>query len=367
MDKGKDMEGEKILIIMVDDNPANLRIGKNVLAEKYTVATAPSTEKLFSLLENNTPALILLDVEMPEINGYQAIKMLKSKPETKDIPVIFLTGRTEVDDELEGLSLGAIDYITKPIQPLLLMKRIDLHLLIQEQKKTLEQQAADLKFFNDNLQKMVDEKTQNIIELQNALLKTMAELVEYRDDITGRHIERTQKGIRIMLTEIQKNGIYPEESGNWDIETLVQSCQLHDVGKIFISDNILRKPGELTSDEFEDMKIHTNIGKQIVEKVEILAKESEFLKAAKIFAASHHERWDGKGYPHGLKGNEIPLLGRVMAIADVYDACVSVRPYKNAYTHEETVKIISEGSGTQFDPVLVDVFVKVSDQFRNNK
>jgi putative two-component system response regulator len=361
------MDDEKTLIFIVDDNPANLRIGKNILAEKYTVATAPSVEKLFSLLANNTPALILLDINMPEINGYEAIKVLKSKPETMDIPVIFLTGRTEVDDELEGLSLGAIDYITKPIQPLLLLKRIDLHLLLQKQKKILEQQAADLKFFNDNLQKMVDEKTQNITALQNALLKTMAELVEYRDDITGRHIERTQRGIRIMLNEIQKSGIYPEESGDWDIEMLVQSCQLHDVGKIFISDNILRKPGKLNKEEFEDMKIHTHIGKQIVEKVEILTKESEFLKSAKIFAASHHERWDGKGYPHGLKGNEIPLLGRVMAIADVYDACVSVRPYKGAYTHEEAVKIISEGNGSQFDPALVEIFIKVSDQFRDEK
>lgn len=359
------MEGEKTLIIMVDDNPANLRIGKNVLAEKYTVATAPSAEKLFSLLENNNPSLIMLDIDMPVMDGYEAIKVLKSKPQTKDIPVIFLTGRTESDDELAGLSLGAVDYITKPIQPLLLLKRVELHLLVAEQKRTLEKQAADLKYFNDNLQKMVDEKTQNILELQNALLKTMAELVEYRDDITGRHIERTQRGLRILLDEIQKSGIYNEETKNWDIELLVQSSQLHDVGKIFISDNILRKPGKLTSEEYENMKVHTNIGRQIVEKVEILANESVFLEYAKVFATSHHERWDGTGYPNGLKGTEIPLLGRVMAIADVYDALVSVRPYKEAYTHEKAVDIIKESSGTQFDPALVELFVKVSDQFKD--
>jgi putative two-component system response regulator len=192
----------------------------------------------------------------------------------------------------------------------------------------------------------------------------MAELVEYRDDITGRHIERTQHSLRILMTEIKDSGIYPEESESWDIETLVQCCQLHAVGKIFVTDHILRKPGKLTNDEFEDMKIHTQIGRQIVEKVEFLAKESNFLKYAKIFAASHHERWDGKGYSHGLKGTEIPLLGRVMAICDVYDALISKRPYKSAYTHEEAVKIISEGSGSQFDPVLIDVFLKVSDQFK---
>jgi putative two-component system response regulator len=308
------MEGEKALIIIVDDNPANLRIGKNVLADKYTVATAPSAEKLFSLLENNTPALILLDINMPEIDSFEAIKVLKSKPETRDIPVIFLSGRAEEDDELTGLSLGAVDYITKPIRPPLLLKRIERQLLLESQKKTIEMQVADLKFFNDNLQKMVDEKTRNIVELQNALLKTMAELVEYRDDITGRHIERTQKGIRVLLTEIQSCGLYPEESEDWDIELLVQSCQLHDVGKIYISDNILRKPGRLDYNEYEDMKVHTRIGKQIVEKVEALSIESEFLKYAKVFAASHHEWWDGSGYPNGLRETEIPLLGRVMAI-----------------------------------------------------
>ena len=357
------MEGEKALIIMVDDNPANLRIGKNILAEKYTVATAPSADKMFGLLENNKPVMILLDIDMPEMDGYEAIKILKSNPETKDIPVIFLTARTESDAELTGLNLGAIDYITKPIQPALLLKRIEVHLLVAAQRRTLELQAAELKYFNDNLQKMVEEKTRGVLDLQNALLKTMAELVEYRDDITGKHIEQTQLGVRILLEEIVRSGIYPEETKEWDIDLLVQSCQLHDVGKIYISDSILRKPGKLTKEEFEDMKIHTHIGKQIVEKVEMLAKESSFLKYAKVFAAHHHEKWDGTGYPYGLKGEEIPLLGRIMAIADVYDALISVRPYKKAFTHEEAVKIIVEGSGTQFDPQLVEIFLRVEKHF----
>jgi len=356
---------ERDLVFIVDDNPSNLRIVKNILAEKYAVATAPSAEKLFELLVNNKPALILLDIEMPEIDGYETIKALKSKSETKDIPVIFLTGHTEAEDEVTGLSLGAIDYISKPIQPVLLLKRIEVHLLVEKQRVILEHQAAELKFFNDNLRKLVDEKTQSVLQLQNVLLKTMAELVEYRDDITGRHIERTQKGIRLLLTEVKTNSIYMEEAEEWDIELLVQSCQLHDVGKIFISDSILRKPGQLSGDEFEDIKIHTHIGKQIVEKVEMLAVESEFLRYAKVFAESHHEKWDGSGYPSGLKGPEIPLLGRVMAIADVYDALVSVRPYKNSYTHEEAVEIIKEGSGTQFDPELIKIFLKISDQFRD--
>jgi len=359
------MEKEKALIIMVDDNPANLRIGKNLLGKKFAVATAPSAKKLFNLLEKNIPALILLDVDMPEMDGYETIKILKSKPQYVNIPVVFLTARAEIDAELTGLSLGAVDYIAKPIQPQLLLKRIEVHILVEAQRQTLEKQAEELKYFNENLQKMVDEKTSNIMELQNALLSTMAELVEYRDDITGKHIERTQKGIRIIIDEMMKTNVYPEETKDWDIEILVQSCQLHDVGKIFISDNILRKPGKLSFEEFEDMKIHTHIGKQIVEKVEMMTKVNSFLKYAKIFAASHHERWDGTGYPSQLKGEDIPLLGRIMAIADSYDALVSVRPYKKAFTHVETVNIIIEGKGTQFDPTLVDVFIRVENQFKD--
>jgi len=352
------MKSEENLVILVDDNPANLRIGKNVLADKYIVATAPSAEKMFSLLENNIPAIILLDIDMPEMNGYEAIKLLKSKPETKDIPVIFLTAKTESDDELEGLSLGAIDFITKPFNPALLLKRIEVHLLVEAQRK-------ELKYFNENLQKMVKEKTQSVLDLQNALLKTMAELVECRDDITGGHIERTQRGIKILLEELDKRNIYREETKGWDMNLLLQSCQLHDVGKISIDDNILKKPGKLNDREFNEMKKHASFGEQIIEKIETLAKESDFLDYAKIFAASHHENWDGSGYPRGLKGNNIPLLGRIMAIADVYDALTSVRPYKKAFTHEEAVQIITEGSGTQFDPALVDMFVSVADRFKD--
>ena len=358
------MENEKPLVILVDDNPANLRIGKNVLSERFAVATAPSADKMFGLLENNIPAMILLDVDMPEMNGYEAIKVLKSKPQTRDIPVIFVTGRTESHDELAGLSLGAIDYIIKPFQPSLLNKRIEVHLLVQAQKKKLEKQAAELKYFNDNLQKMVEEKTENVIDLQNALLKTMAELVECRDDITGGHIERTQKGIKILLDAIEEKGLYGDETKDWDIELLLQSSQLHDVGKISIDDSILKKPGKLTDEEFTAMKNHAAFGKKIIEKIETLAKENDFLKYAKIFAASHHEKWDGTGYPNGLKENAIPLLGRIMSIADVYDALTSVRPYKKAFPHDEAVRIIVESSGTQFDPSLIEIFLKTAEQFR---
>jgi putative two-component system response regulator len=361
------MENKKELIFLVDDSSANLRAGKNVLTEYYAVATAPSAEKMFVLLENNIPALILLDIEMPEMNGYEAIKILKEQPKTKNIPVVFLTGKTDTDNELEGLSLGAIDYITKPFMPLLLLKRIEAHLLVETQKRNLEIQQRELKNFNDNLQQMVEAKTATVLELQNAILKTMAELVECRDNVTGGHIERTQRGVSILLSALKEDSPYSDETIDWDINLLLQSSQLHDVGKIAISDTILNKPGKLTYEEFEEMKKHAAFGVTVIERIEASTRENDFLKYAKIFAGTHHEKWDGTGYPNGLKGEAIPLPGRIMAIADVYDALVSDRPYKKAFTHEEAVRIITEGKGTQFDPILVDLFVKVQEQFKKKE
>ena len=358
---------DKELIFLVDDNPTNLRIGINALEGKYNVVTAPSAQKMFNLLENNKPDMILLDIDMPEMTGYEALVILKEKPETKDIPVIFVTVRYDYNDEHHGFSLGAIDFISKPFQPDILIKRIEAHLLIEKQKKTLESQSAELKNFNENLQKMVDEKTQSVLDLQSALLKTMAELVECRDDITGGHIERTQRGLQIILEELEQSNIYTDEKQGWSMALLLQSCQLHDVGKISIDDSILKKPGKLNDEEFELMKKHASFGEGIIEKIQTLTKESDFLKYAKIFAASHHEKWDGSGYPRGLKEQEIPILGRIMAIVDVYDALISERPYKKAFTHEEAVRIISDGSGKQFDPALVDVFLQSAEQFRGSR
>ncbi len=202
------------------------------------------------------------------------------------------------------------------------------------------------------------------VSLEHALIKTMAELVDCRDDITGGHIDRTQRGIKILLDAIRKKGIYREITRSWDIDLIIRSSQLHDIGKISIEDRILKKPGRLDEDEFNEMKKHTTFGEQIILKIESMTKESEFLEYARILAVSHHEKWDGTGYPNGLKENEIPLLGRIMAIADVYDALVSVRSYKKPFTHEEAVKIIMDSKGKQFDPCLIDMFLEVADNFK---
>jgi putative two-component system response regulator len=342
--------------MLVDDNRTNLLTGKTALSEQFTVLTIPSAAKMFEALQWRKPELILLDVDMPELDGFEAIKILKADPATRDVPVVFLTAMNENANELEGLKLGAIDYITKPFSPPLLRQRITLHLLVERQK--LELQA-----YNDNLQEMVEEKTRTILKLQNKILTAMAEMVEGRDGVTGDHIANTQRYLRALLEAVAAAGLWPEESQKWDFELLSQSSQLHDVGKISIKDSILKKPGPLTPEEVVEMRCHVDNGVGFIEKIEDGEEDSGFLSYAKTFAAYHHEKWDGTGYPKGLAGEQIPLLGRLMAIADVYDALTSVRPYKNALTHEQAVGIIASGRGAHFDPKLVDLFMEIAPAF----
>lgn len=345
-------------IILVDDNKSTLVAGKNVLAEKYEVYSVSSGERLFKLLDNVMPDLILLDVEMPEMSGFEVLDRLKKLKTFCDIPVIFLTGKSDPESELDGLSRGAVDYLTKPFSPPLLLKRIELHLLMEDQKSELEN-------FNENLQDMVKEKTETIMELQNAIVQGFAEIVEFRDVCTGDHIGHTMNYLSLLLDALVDAGVYSEELVEWESEFFLPSSQLHDVGKIAISDSILLKPDKLSDEEFETIKEHTTQGVRIIRKIAEKTTEIEFLKYAEVFAASHHERWDGKGYPRGTKGKETPLPGRMMAIVDVYDALVSERPYKKAYSHDKAVEIIVEGKGAQFDPQLVDVFLTVADDFEN--
>ena len=358
------MNTDSKTIFLVDDDPTNLSVGSDALDEHYDVLTLNSGARLLKILERTIPDLILLDVEMPEMNGYDVIKILKSNDATSNIPVIFLTAKSDGESELEGLSLGAIDYIIKPFSPPLLLKRIEVHLLVESQKLELMDQKQELINFNDNLQEMVEAKTKTVVELKNAVLKTMAELVECRDDITGGHIDRTQSYLSVLLDELYKHSLYNAETSTWDSALVLRSAQLHDVGKIAIKDSILQKPGKLTDEEFEQIKVHAAFGGEVIDKIKEYTTDHTFLEYAKIFAVTHHEKWDGSGYPNRLHGEEIPLLGRLMAIVDVYDALVSERPYKNAFSHDEAVKIIMAGKDKHFDPVLADLFYGVSNKFR---
>ena len=344
-------------IFFVDDNPTYLNLGKTALQEKYTVVTIPSAGKLFSTLEKTMPDLILLDVEMPETSGYEAIKKIKADPRTAEIPVIFLTGKDEPENELLGLSLGAVDYITKPFSQPLLLKRIELHLLLHSQKD-------ELRSFNEALAATVKERTNDIRRLQNAIIVWAAEMVEFRDEETGQHVERVEKYLEILLNAMGKSELYKSELATWDIDAFLKSAALHDVGKIKIRDDILLKKTGLTNEEFENMKLHTVYGKTMIESLQKKVPSQIFLEYAKTLAYMHHERWDGTGYPQQLAGQKIPIQARMMALADVYDALVSERPYKKAFTHEDAMRIISEGRGTQFAPDLTDMFLNLSPKIK---
>jgi putative two-component system response regulator len=226
---------------------------------------------------------------------------------------------------------------------------------------------SELKNYSNNLEEMVNRRTATVIELRNAIMETIADLVERRDDVTGGHISRTSSYLKILIDLMLKQGLYRGQTETWNIEQMVLSAQLHDVGKIAIDDSILRKPARLDKDEFEKMKKHTVFGGDIIKEIQKKTTESEFLNYAYVFAVYHHEKWDGSGYPYGIAGEKIPLPARIMAIIDVYDALISERPYKKAFSHEEAIKIIKEGENSHFDPDLAEIFISASGQFIDNK
>ena len=343
------MNKKRKIIFLVDDSATSLNMGRDVLSEIYSVYTCKSGELMFEALENVTPDLILLDVEMPEMDGYEVIQRLKNNVNTKDIPVIFLTALDSDENELRGFSMGAIDYISKSFSSLRLLKRIEVHL--------------ELDSYKNDLEKLVTERTQEVVNLKNIFINTMAEIVEHRDTITGGHIDRIQRYIRIFICAMKENDVYDEETELIDVDLAVQSSQLHDIGKIAISDAILKNPEQLSPEEFDEIKQHTVVGEQIITQIQEKTKGNDFLEYAKVCALCHHEKWDGSGYPKGLKGDKIPLLGRVMAVVDVYDALVSARPYKDPFPHSEAVEIIKNDSGKHFDPILVNLFLDVHGEF----
>ena len=322
-------------IFVVDDNNINLLSADEALSGSYHVYTMPSAAGMFELLKDVRPDIILLDILMPDMDGFKALKKLKASIEYVEIPVIFVTSRNDSITESLGLELGAVDFITKPFSAPVLLNRIKTHLEIED---------------------IIQERTENLKKLKNGILSVLANMVENRDEITGKHIERTTTFVKILIDTMFEHRVYIDEIARWDLELLVSSARLHDIGKIAITDMILNKPATLTDDEFDTIKTHAAEGEKIIDKIIMESGDDIFLRYAKLFAGYHHERWDGEGYPYGLKGEAIPLQGRIMAIADVYDALVSQRPYKKAFPHSKAVEIINNNSGKQFDPVLIKIF-----------
>ncbi len=343
-------------VLVVDDETFYIDVLVELLSDDYKVIVAKNGEQALQRVEKDPPDLILLDWVMPGLSGLEVCYRLKSNPKTEDIPIIFLTVRSEVEDEVKGFECGAIDYIRKPMSPPIVKARVrtymDLYLarrMVEEQKHLLE--------------KKVKERIAELDKTKDVAIHCLASLAETRDNETGYHIMRTQNYVKLLAQELAKKPDYHDILNDQVIDMLFKSAPLHDIGKVGIPDKILNKPGKLDADEWAQMKQHTVYGEQALKRSEDEYGTSEFLRVAKEISLSHHERWDGKGYPQGLAGEEIPLSGRIMAIADVYDALISKRVYKEPFSHEEAVQMILQERGTHFDPAIVDVFEQVQDQF----
>jgi len=352
------MSAESKRIIIVDDNPEDLNNIKNTLKDEYEVYPTDSALKMFEILEHITPDLILLDIEMPDMNGYEAASKLKDSPRFNSIPIIFLTAKIDPKNEMEGLNIGALDYIHKPFVPALLARRIQTHLTLIGYYNLLEAH-------NRSVEEMLEIRMKEVMNLQLSVINIVADLIECRDELIGTHLSRVPLYLSLLIEKLVDEGVYSDELISFDMDYVLPSSMLHDVGKLGISEAILNKPEKLTASEYETVKRHVQIGVDAISRMEENTGNHGFFRHAKRFAESHHEKWDGTGYPNGLKGLEIPLEGRLLAIVDTYDSIVSDRPYKSAQDHSVAVETIKNGSGKDFDPKLVEIFCMISDQFKN--
>ena len=349
----------KPTVLVVDDMPDNLSLMVELLKNDYKVKLANGGERALKLAAMpEPPDLILLDIMMPGMDGYEVCKKLKDNPQTADIPVVFLTSRMDVEDERKGLEMGAVDYITKPISPPIVLARVKNHL-------ALKAHANFLRDKNDFLEAEVTKRTLEVAAIQEVTILAMASLAETRDSDTGNHIRRTQHYVQALARHLRTHRRFSALLTDHYVHMLFRSAPLHDIGKVGIPDRILLKPGRLDAGEFEIMKTHSALGYEAIEHAEQqLGMQVEFLSVAKDIALSHHEKWDGSGYPQGLVGDAIPVSARLMAVADVYDALISRRVYKEGMPHAKAAAIVIEGRGSHFDPDMVDAFVQIQDQFR---
>jgi len=348
-------------VLITDDNPENIFFLGEILKKHYNVKAATNGDEALRILwGKNPPSLVLMDVVMPVMDGFEVCRRLKSRPSSQNIPVIFVTALDETIDETKGFEVGGADYIRKPFQPSTVLARVKTHLAIYDQNRVLEEKVIART-------QTLAKRSQDLSDTQDVTIFAMATLAEYRDNETGTHILRTQRYVKVLATYLMGLDKYKDQLNPAIVELLYKSAPMHDIGKVGVSDNILLKPGKLTHDEFDEMKKHTTYGLEVIVKAEKslgVDPKTSFLRFAREIAYTHQEKWDGSGYPEGIKGEEIPLSGRIMAIADVYDALISKRVYKPALTHNATVKIIEHGKGTHFDPDVVKAFHEVKEEFR---
>lgn len=345
-------------ILVVDDTPENLMLMQSLLRDHYKVKGANNGERALKIAMGEAPPdLILLDIMMPGMDGYEVCRQIKADPHAQHIPIIFLTAKAQAEDEAFGLSLGAVDYITKPISPPIVLARVRSQLALKASSDFLRDK-------NEYLEAEVVKRTREVSAIQDVTILAMASLAETRDSDTGNHIRRTQHYVRSLARKLSSHPKFKDYLTPATIAMLYKSAPLHDIGKVGIPDRILLKPGKLTPEEFEIMKTHTTLGRDAIAHAEQeLGTDVAFLTMAKEIAYSHQEKWDGSGYPQGLAGDAIPISARLMAIADVYDALISRRVYKAAMPHAQAVEIIAMSKGRHFDPDMVDAFVDIQDHF----
>ena len=349
------------VILIVDDSPEYLsELGDILQSSGYRVKVANSGHAaLHFSTRQPTPSLILLDIMMPDMNGHEVFRQLRSNTVTHDIPVIFLTAKDSGEDEEWAFNAGVADYIVKPIKPAIILARIRSQLLVRNARHWLQNQ-------NQALEAEVSRRMRENELIQAVSIRALAHLAETRDNETGNHIQRTQDYVRLLATRLSGHPRFAGTLNAHYIETLTRSAPLHDIGKVGIPDYILLKPGKLTPDEWEIMKTHTLLGSEAIALAENDIDNSvEFLTQAKEIVRWHHERWDGKGYPDGLAGENIPVSARLMAVADVFDALISKRVYKEALPFDAVRKIIAEARGSQFDPDITDAFLSGCSEFED--
>ncbi|MGE5271235.1 MAG: two-component system response regulator [Thiohalocapsa sp.] len=346
-------------ILIVDDAPENLAVLAQALADTYRVKAARDGQGALQIAAGDPPPdLILLDIVMPGLDGFEVCRRLKGEAATAGIPVIFLTARTQIEDEERGFALGAVDYISKPVSPPVVRARVKTHLQLKASNDLLKNQ-------NQFLESEVDRRTHEVRAIQDVAVLAVASLAETRDNETGNHIRRTQFYVRSLAMHLRRHPRFRAELDDAAIDLLYKSAPLHDIGKVGIPDRILLKPGRLTLEEFEIMKTHTTLGlDSIMQAEQRLGSPVGFLRYAKEIALSHQEKWDGSGYPEGRRGEEIPLSARLMAVADVYDALISRRVYKPPFSQEKSLTILSEGRGSHFDPDILDAFLGHTGEFK---
>ncbi len=345
-------------ILIVDDSPEAIEVLDNALPKQYKRQVALSGEKAIKLLNTSEelPDLILLDVMMPGMDGYEVCRYLKRDERLKEIPVIYLSALTGTKDKVKAFEQGGVDYIEKPFQLEEVQARVDTHLKLRFFQKELEAH-------NRNLKQMVEEKVKEISESQMETIFALAKLAEARDKETGDHLKRIQIYCRLMAENLSMHPEYKDRINAEFIDTLKKASPLHDIGKVGVRDVILLKPGKLTPEEFEEMKQHTSIGAKTLKEVYQIYPGNYFIKIGIEIAQSHHEKWDGSGYPEGLCGEEIPLSAQIMALVDVYDALRSRRVYKEAYSNKKTQEIILQGSGKHFSSLIVETFLEFEQEF----